>query len=193
MRTLNDPIEKEVWLKEVPILQASPLLDAVHRNRCEADPIYQLLFFPTQPIEVHDPVTGALVYTTTFIDRFIDGIYSMMKKRYGPALQKERLIVEMFEILQGSLCDAQLKTFVMMFLIKWEPSVGDLVRDLYEPDAKGSLFGTESIDQYNSLLRRLDHWVEQTITFPFSQFSIVQLVQNFLQACTTEYIMGPFQ
>lgn len=192
LQNQGDKIENELWQKEVPLL-SEPLVQEVHQKRCEADPIYQLLLFPAEEIPVYDPHTERLLYHTTFIDRLIDGVHQMLLRRYGEAMQKERLVVDMFEVLKKPSCDTQIKVFTMMFLIKWEPMVCELIRDLYDTEAEESLFEQDAITQYNSLLRLLDRWVEQTINYPFSQYSIGQLVDNFLHACTKEYVMGPFQ
>lgn len=170
-----------------------PKQEHIHEKRCMADPIYQLLLFPNDPLPVYDEHTGQLMYTTTFIDRILSGVKDMLKKRYGEALEQETLIKSMFAELSRSGCDSRIKVFVLMFIIKWEPCVCELIRDLYDTDMQGSLFGEEAIEQYNALLKLLDKWVAQTVDYPFSQFSIVQLVTNFVDACTQEYIMGPFQ
>jgi hypothetical protein len=188
LRLESDAIDDEMWRQELPIMQQH-----VHQTRCMADPIYQLLLFPNDPLPVYDPRTQELLYTTTFVDRILAGVKEMLKKRYGDALEQETLISSMFAALSDRQCDSRIKVFVLMFIIKWESCVCELIRDLYDPDMEGSLFGQESIDQYNTLLKLLDKWVAQTVDFPFSQFSIVELVTNFVDACTQEYIMGPFQ
>lgn len=187
----SDAVENEKWHEELPVMQSNAL--HLHQTRCMADPIYQLLLFPNDPLPVYDELSGELLYTTTFVDRILAGVKQMLQKRYGAALQQENLIQSMFTELSSVGCDSRIKVFVLMFIIKWEPCVCELIRDLYDTEMQGSLFGGESIDQYNTLLKLLDRWVAQTVDFPFSQFSIVQLVTNFVDACTQEYIMGPFQ
>ena len=195
LRLESEPVENKAWFKELPIMQPEkvPEMAHIHSTRCMADPIYQLLFFPNEKLPVYDQSTGALAYTTTFVDRLLEGVKDMLKKRYGDALQQEVLIKSMFDELKSPSCDSRIKVFVLMFIIKWEPCVCELIRDLYDTDLKGSMFGEEAMDQYNTLLRLLDVWVEKTIDYPFSQFSIVTLVTNFIDSCTQEYIMGPFQ
>lgn len=189
----DEAVKNDRWLEQLSLMKA-PVLKDVHTDRCVADPMYQLLLFPEEELPVYAPSSGALLYTTTFVDRLLEGIHGMLQKRYGESFQQEVLITRLFEVLlKREACDAPIKVFALLFLIKWEPSVCELMRELYDTESTNSVFEEKGVEQYNTLLKLLDHWVEQTINYPFSQFSIVQLVQNFLDACTREYIMGPFQ
>ena len=178
VRYVGDPIDNTEWVKHA---------ETLHEARCETDPIYQLLVFPDAPLELETKET------TTFVDRIISGIKPMLEKKYGEALKKDAIIATMFKQLEAPYCDSDIKVFFLLFIIKWEPDVSQVIRELYDVDEKGSLFGQKGPEQYNVLLRLLDKWIKDTQNFPYSQFNIVQLVKNFLDAATLEYIMGPFQ
>lgn len=190
LKHIGKPVKDTQWSIELPIMREAK---DIHSKRCEADPIYQILLFPNEVLPVYNEHTGDLLYTTTFIDRVLSGIKAMLEKRYGDALSQETLVTDMFKGLSSPQCDTRIKIFVLMFLIKWEPSVCELIRDLYDPEATGCLHGEDSLKQYNTLLKLLDKWVAQTVVYPFSQLSIVEIVTSFVDACTQEYIMGPFQ
>lgn len=161
----------------------------IHEQRMDNDPIYQLLLFPHTPLEVHDDDTQELLYVTTFVDRLLNGIMEMLHKKYGESYATDPLICDMFTTLQSDHCGPRLKVFALLFIIKWEPEVTELIRDLY--DEENAPFG--GIEQFNHLLRILDGWIASIKMSAYSQFDIVPRVENFVDLATIEYIMGPFQ
>ena len=181
LRHVSDAIEKEEWKKR----QETLCVVDVHERRCEADPIYQLLLFPDNPLEMENHET------VKFVDRLISGIKPMLEKKYGDAFKNDSIIQTMFQQLEAPYCNSDIKVFFLLFIIKWESEVCQVVRELYTDE--NPLFGSKALDQYNHILRLLDRWIKETQNFPYSQFNIVQLVKNFLDVTTLEYIMGPFQ
>lgn len=180
-RHVRDPIENDAWKKKLK--EESSL--GIHEKRCECDPLYQLLIFPNATLEME---TNEKV---KFVDRIINGIKPMLEKKYGESFRNDTIISTMFKQLESSYCDSNIKVFFLLFIIKWEPEVCQIIRELYTDTSP--MFGNKGLEQYNHILRLLDKWIAETQNYPYSQFNIVQVVQNFLNVTTLEYIMGPFQ
>lgn len=180
------PVKKEKWPMEKLRLASEK---RIHEDRAEKDPIYQLLLFPHAPLEVRDDKTQELLYVTTFVDRLLQGIKDMLHKKYGESYATDPLICDMFKTLQADYCGPRLKVFALLFIIKWEPEVTELIRDLY--DEEEAPFG--GLEQFNHLLRILDGWIAGIKMSAYSQFDIVPRVEHFIDLATLEYVMGPFQ
>jgi len=192
MKREGDPISNKKWKKLLNKRRKTSNEDEIHTQRCH-DPIYQMLFFPNKPLPVYYPNSDEVEYETTFIDRLLHGCIDMLNRRYGECIKQDKLIQRMFKMLKGDFADSTIKVFMLLFIIKWEPKASSLISDLYDVENKDTLFGSRSMIHFKDFLKLLDKWVEMTLSSPYSQFTVVGMVDNFLSAACVEYSIGPLQ
>lgn len=154
--------------------------------RCEADPIYRLLLFGQETLQMTDGTT------TRYVDLLLSNAKAILYKRYGQSFQKSRWIQEMFRLLENQH-DLAVKIFVMHFIIHQEPSVARAMADLYDTEAQDALFPGESGPQHFFLyLQKFLHQaMEAHLNHANNKYTIVGELQGFVQKATQEYIMGP--
>ena len=72
--------------------------------------------------------------------------------------------------------------------MKWEDDVKNLIQSLYIPTSPYALYGANSLKHFNALLVKLDRLVEDTLCSAFSQYTIIQIVDEFLRAVRENYM-----
>jgi len=178
---LGEPIAKKRW-KKVKHYDEQ-LHGRIHADRCEKDPIYQLLFFPNEKLEQIDPATGQVIGETTMINKIVTSCIQHLRKTYGPELEETDKVRRAFELLQSKVANVKSKVYALCFFMKREQSVMDKIAQLYDPQ------NDDGINRFRIMMKTLDIFVEDTLNFPYSQTNIKSIVDNFTQGVMLHYMM----
>ena len=159
----------------------------IHQERCEVDPMYQLLFFPNHKLNLTDE-NGNVVEEITFIDRILSESIRLLMERNKGFIEKSACIKNAFSFLQSDLADSKCKLFALMFMARKIRPIRDVLESLYDPninpkDPWGSA-------RFVKLIQLVDNWCEMTLNYPYSEKNIVTIVRNFCTAILHTYMMG---
>lgn len=154
------------------------------------DPIYRLLFHPTDEIEMDD---GTRV---PYVVLLLRNAREVLEKRYGPVFCNSQWIAHMWRVL---LVDDPLRltpqtssiyVFLMLFIIGRERSIFDTMSRLYDGE---SLFGTRGPQQMFSfvhyhVLRVMELHMNHPST---NKYTVVKQMDDFVEEAQVQYVMGP--
>lgn len=159
----------------------------IHQKRCDNDPMYQLLLFPTEPLDLTD-AQGNVLESITFIDRILSECIKLIMIRNKGFIEKSSNIKDAFYFLQSDVTDTRCKLFALMFMVQRVPSIRDMLQGLYNHE----LGPTHSFGQkrFVKLLPHLDKWVEMTLNYAYSEKNIITIVRNFCTALLNTYMFG---
>jgi hypothetical protein len=173
-------------------LAAIPATDVLaqfplHHARCDADPIYRMLMFPNDVIDMDD---GS---NMRYIDVLLKNARALLEKMYGKYMRESVLIQHMFDLLDGQH-DEHIKIFVMNFILAHEPSIARCLSDMYDTFAKEALFegrrGPQQLFLWNQyFLKPVMGWHKNHHN---NKYTIVMEMEHHVLQATREYIMGPF-
>ena len=144
--------------------------------------MYRLIFFPYEEL---DPIDGQHPIMT--LPEVLRGLMRFIYRRYG--LENDPDIFRILGLLFKYNEDDEVQLFALHFILRWEHRTHHVITDAYT--GKG-IFGAADVSHFNMYMRRIWQFVEQTIVFPINPQNAPEVVHNFVQACRTEYLMGPF-
>ena len=159
----------------------------IHEERCNNDPIYQLLLFPKTPLHLYDN-QGNIVEEITFIDRLLTESIRLVMKRNEGYIENVSCINDAFYFLQSDLADTRIKFFVLTFMAQRIPPIRNVLEGLYSPEIPPTHpLGSQ---KFVKIMNIVDNWVEMTLNFPYSDRNVVTVVRNYCKAFLTTYMVG---
>lgn len=151
--------------------------EKLERERAQNDPMYQMLMQPD---------------TLEFAETIIDMGQQLASHKYENMLEDNPCIASMFALTTGGKyegADAEIKVFLALLLIEYEPRLADVVERSYA--AQGCSFhGELGPSRFRQTMQKVRVYVKQTLEFPYNTANIVEIVRNFVLATRTQYIMG---
>lgn len=145
----------------------------IHNARCDADIMYSVLYFPSK-----------------CIDELLDYCIQALRRRYGSAFNECINIQRMITLLQTpNLLDYRVKQFALMFILYKERDLCDAIAELYDEESPFNVFGVE---QFQALMLMVDRWVPMTLNFPYSEANVSNIVSNFVEECSVQYLTGTY-
>ena len=164
----------------------------VEDDRCEADIMYRMHWRPYESVEqldFSDPENPVLVGHISLIDKMLGGMIEILKHKYGPALQKARIVRDAHEYLLSDRASHRVKLFYIYFVMKREPEACEMVRVLLDPEHPGSLWGSEIFNHFDAFMMFVDDCVEKTLVFPASESNINAIVNDMVMATKVEWLL----
>ena len=174
----------KIWSESTQVTRGGK----IHQDRCEMDPMYNLLLFPQH--------NGAM-------DHVVDAVILYLRNRYSiraddPA---HASINERFRLLAtrateskslGGDYDVKL-FFVLCFLYK-ERELSDACAKVYSktnPDDQKALFPKgKGVQRYNRFIHILDGIINGCIRTPYNKQNITKIIRATLAHCTQQYLYG---
>lgn len=141
----------------------------IHKQRCDMDPIYRLLF----------------AETGKFTDELLEVCIAVVQKKYGKRFCEHKSINYMFELLRKTK-EKTIKRIAIIFCMYWESHVYQAIRDLYTD--KG-IFDDKGRDHYLMFYNKMGEFVEQTIRFPCNEQNIIEMMENFEKGARVQYLI----
>lgn len=147
----------------------------IHKQRCDNDPIYKLLFDNKDKED--------------FVEKLVQVSIKSIEKKYGKKLSEDKTISYMFSLLDTQKNDKLIRRIMMIFFIYWESSIYETIKNMYD---KEGLFEDRGQDHFLMFYNKMGEFVEQTIRFPCNEQNIIEMLENFEKGAKMEYLMGPF-
>lgn len=163
----------------------------VQEQRCEADPLYCLMFNPYHQLELidYDDPAEPIVGYVSMIDRLLGGMIEILERKYGEGLKKARIIQDACTYLKSGRANHQVKLFFILFVMKNEPEACEFIRALFIQDHPGNLWRDSIYDHFDRFMLFVDECVDKTVDFPASERNINAVVQNMILAAKQEYLL----
>lgn len=149
-----------------------PGSEEVHTARCEADPLYHLLYFPERD-----------EFSAIFLDKCI----ALLHKKYGPTVTQDDLIQHVFELLH-KIDDHDARIVAILCILAWEQEVANVVLESLQPQQ--SLHGSMTTLHYRKFRAWLSQVVPQLIQRPFNENNVIQEISLFKDACIQQHWLG---
>ena len=146
--------------------------EKIHAERCARDPMYHLCYFPQQE---------------DFQRQFLTKCIELVHKKYGSAVQNDKLIQRIFGLLH-EYNDAEAIFMACIFMMVWEHEVSKAVEQLFALEQDYTLHGQQSREHFRKFLHIAREYVEKTTQFPFNKTNIIETAQKFREACTLAYM-----
>lgn len=156
-RHVDDGLSKSRWQRILETQDAFQLQKEhqLHHAYCRDDPMYQLIHGPHEILEFRDPDTRQVVRRVTFIDRILQMAWNIVRKRL-PEMEQMPMVKRIAErISSPDLHDAELKLFVLCFLIHWFPHVREFFQSLYPNDTPRA---KRQRAHFDALIPHLEQW-----------------------------------
>jgi hypothetical protein len=160
---------------------------AVHQKRCDADPIYRMLLFADDMIEMDDGTS------VRYIDVLLGSARVLMEKMYGKYFHNSPLIQQMFALF-ASQHDTNIKIFAMSFILAHEPAIAKCFSDMYDTTSRETLFEGQRGPQQFFLWNQ--YFVKPAMglhkNHHNNKYTIVMEMEQYVLQAVREYAMGPF-
>ena len=163
----------------------------VEDDRCEADIMYRLHWRPYDQLERVDyghpdrPVVGHIAV----IDRILEALIEIMQHKYGKDLREARMIRDAHEYLLSDRANHRIKLFYIYFVMHREEEACELVREFFDPQHPGNLWGDQVYNHFDAFMLFVDDCVQKTLDFPASESNINAIVTDMVMATKTEWLL----
>ena len=145
----------------------------IHEKRCNGDPIYTLLFFPTRE---------------DFLDKLVLCAVQVLEKRYGQRLMRIPVIKRVLQLLQN--IDFHEGQFVaLVCIIHKETSLTHAVANMYT-NAPETLFGEESRAHYYRFMATMGEYVDKTLKFPYNKTNSMETIRNSMEERSANKVLA---
>ena len=154
----------------------------IQTKRCEADPMYRILFYP----ETIDESDGR-----RYIDKLLELGIMYIQKKYGPRLMEKKVIRRVFALIQSNddetiSTDYRIKQFALLFIMQYEREFANTIAELYTDEG---LFGNEGQNQFRRFMCKMEEYIDMTLNFAYHKSNIVGTINEFTKEASKEYIM----
>ena len=156
-------------------------LENIHLERSSKDPIYCLLFNPSF-VEKDQ--------TLPFITRLTKLCVEYIETVYGEKLMCNRVVNRVCKLLKDLEDNPRvynIKIFMILFTLNWEPELTDQIGVLYET-SNDTIYTS---NYFKLIMIRISTYIEQTLIFPYNKFNMITTANNFVMAVRKDYMMGP--
>lgn len=153
----------------------------IHKNRCDADLMYAILFGPEIIITMANGTRIKL------IDRILGAFLNIVAKKNAPSYGKLRRIRESETFLKSDKACTIIKTFNVLIMLSREHELQDVVRSGMNAEDPHNLFGSECLQHFDEYLKHLHKMVEMTYNWPYNEVNVVDVVRNFVYTARSHY------
>jgi hypothetical protein len=158
-------------LKEKQMKNLQKIVTEVHRERCDKDLLYAVLFDLDDETKLNQVIRGALTLIT---------------KKNSPDMADCSLVMDAHEFLRNhERCDPEMKRFYLLFILYWETEVQEFFKQ-----RMSSTFLPDAEEHFKVFLTELGPMVEATMRWPCSEKNIVDTVRNFVNGARKAYVMN---
>jgi len=151
----------------------------VEEERCRGDLMYAIL---NQPDRILHQTKERL------IDRMLDIAFDLVSKKNSPEFEKSRMVRESLAFLKLECADSNIKLFNFLFVLCKETEIQDMVRDGYDLDHPGNMWGRQAPDHFDDFIKALAPMIQTTLDWPCSEINIKSIVTNFVQTTIKKYV-----
>ena len=142
-------------------------VDAIDCKLKDDDPIYRLLYFPNEIIQIYNT-------EYTYINRFLYTIIDICARRIGLQFYQSAIVKRVLTRVHASdVKNHKLKLFTIFALMHLEPVVIDFVRASYKNKVR--------LNRFNEILPALLMTVQELLHTDFGPYNIVPKLNYFLR------------
>ena len=156
----------------------------VHQSRCNADPMYRLLFFGNMELEMSDGTTPR------YVDYLLDSAIKMLTKRYGSAFKQSRWLSHVIPMLFRH-ADLVPKIFALLFILQKNPSLSETIFDLYDTESEFDMFSKGGNNQFYAFIKYIRNIITHHLNHAPNKYTIKRELSGFVEHAQHEYVMGP--
>lgn len=133
----------------------------VEDTRCQTDIMYKLFKRPH-----------------LIVDKLLNGLVELTKKKNSPNLEQSRLFREATQILrENSMLPDCIKVYMILIIINIDTDAQGVMRKGYQPQ---NLWGTNAQSHFSTFLQKLNMLINESMLQQFAYHNIVHIVKTFL-------------
>ena len=158
----------------------------IHQQRCECDPMYRLLFFSNQRLEMEDGTRPR------YIDYLISSALEVLQERYGNHFTKAFWLKNALPHLTNvENTDVVPKLFALLCMFQRDAQLSEAIYQLYDCDNPFDLFANGGNNHFYAYMKHMKHYIEQHYNNANNKYTIKADLTTFALTACKEYIMGP--
>lgn len=158
----------------------------IHDQRCEADPIYRLLFFGNAPLEMDDGTVHR------YIDYLMVQLMDMLEDMYQDAFRCARRIQHIMPLLTNTKdVDIAPRIMLILAILHRIPRLAQSIANLYDTSSDYDLFSNGGDNHFFAFLKYVYYVLEHHLNHAYNKYTIKREVSGFFHHMQREYMMGP--
>jgi hypothetical protein len=158
----------------------------IHQNRCNNDPIYRILYFGNNRLQMSD---GS---TPRYIDHLLGSALEILEKRLGKPFSESRWIKHVLPMLTDVTNDDIVpKIFAIFFILQKDWRIADELANLYESDENVDVFAIGGSNQFYAFIKYIKTHMEYHLNHSTNKYTVTRELKAFVDNAKIEYMLGP--